>query len=47
MNGNIMLFQSRIQSAKKPNVQIIGETDALLSHPSEVCSYTSVRIYPD
>ena len=50
MNGNICCFKgtlsSRIQSAKKPNVQIIGETDALLSHPSEDFVSAFVAVCP-
>ena len=41
-----MTLSSRIQSAKKPNVQIIEEMDALLSHPSEAFVWAFVAVCP-
>ena len=35
-----------MQSAKKPSVQIIGELDALLSHPSEAFVWAFVAVCP-
>ena len=50
MNGNIMLFKgalsSRIQSARKPNVQFIGEMDPLLSHRREAYVWAFVALCP-
>ena len=50
MNGNIMLFKgalsSRIQLARKPNVQFIGEMDSLLSHRREAYVWAFVALCP-